>query len=140
MCDATTYSLQKTLPESIRFILQGIIKSEKKIILLLNKIDLLSDPKLVLPMIEELSTTKIFTEIIPFSALKCHNIDTLTQVITNYIPVATFYYDPELLSTQPQRFFVSEIIREKIFMAYKEEIPYSTEVNIVEFIERETGK
>ena len=52
----------------------------------------------------------------------------------------SFFYDEDLLSTQPERFFVSEIIRENIFLSYSDEVPYSTEVAIVEFKEREFGK
>ena len=133
MCDASTFSIEKAIPQSIRIILEYVIKANKKIILLLNKLDLLSTPKEALPMIAELHATNLFTDIIPISALKCNNINTIIETITKYLPKSHFYYDPELLSTQPQRFFVSEIIRERIFMAYKEEIPYSTEINIVEF-------
>ena len=56
------------------------------------------------------------------------------------MPEGEFFYDEDLLSTQPERFFVSEIIRENIFLSYSDEVPYSTEVAIVEFKEREFGK
>ncbi|MCS6966333.1 MAG: KH domain-containing protein, partial [Candidatus Kapabacteria bacterium] len=51
-----------------------------------------------------------------------------------------FLYDPQQLSTQPERFFVSELIREHVFLLYHHEVPYSTEVQIVEFKERDQGK
>ena len=60
--------------------------------------------------------------------------------IEKYIPESEFYFDPELISSQTERFFVSEIIREKIFLSFSEEVPYACEVFIQEFKERSAGK
>jgi GTP-binding protein Era len=109
-------------------------------ILLLNKTDSYHDKKELLPIISEITHQNIFDEIIPISALKNDNVDKVVEIIKKYLPANPFYYDPELLSSHPERFFVSELIRERIFMEYQEEIPYSTEVNVVEFKERQNGK
>ena len=138
--DVSKYKQYNAISQNVKEILGNIAKSKKKIILLLNKIDLLVDVKKVLPIIAELNTTNIFTDIIPLSALKGNNTTDVIKTISKHLPISPFYYDAELLSTQPERFFVSEIIRENIFMLYNEEIPYSTEVNIVEFKERNIGK
>lgn len=114
--------------------------STKSLFLILNKIDLLKNTKLVLPIIEEFSKLNLFKEIVPISAIKLAGIDELIKVFKNYLPDGEFLYDPEILSIQTQRFFVAELIRENIFRLYKDEVPYSTEVNIVEFKEREKGK
>ncbi len=115
-------------------------KSIRPKILLINKIDTYKDVKDVLPLIKSISELALFNEIFPISALKGENLKTLIPTIAKYLPTSEFYYDPELLSTQPERFFVSEIIREQVFILYSKEIPYSTEIAIVEFKERENGK
>ena len=139
ICDASKYKEGQLKQGSIKNTLAKIQK-DKKIICILNKLDLLRDVKETLPMIAEMNSLELFSDIIPISALKENNIKNVVDTISNYLPVMPFYYDAEMLSTQPERFFVSEIIRERIFLSYGEEIPYSTEVNIIEFKEREVGK
>jgi len=112
----------------------------KPLILILNKIDLLENSKLVLPIIEEYNKLNIFKEFVPISATKLAGLDELIKVFKQYLPEGEFLYDEQFLSTQNERFFVSELIREKLFTMYKDEIPYSTEVQIVDFKERQKGK
>ena len=64
----------------------------------------------------------------------------LLQILRELSPEMPFLYDPEQLSTQPERFFVAELVREAIFHQFQQEIPYSTEVVIAEFKERDNGK
>lgn len=113
---------------------------KKPKVLLLNKIDKFKNAKDVLPLIAEISTKGIFDEIIPMSALKNENTLAFVNVAKKFLPEGEFFYDEDMLSTQPQRFFVSELIRETIFYKFEQEVPYSTEVAIVEFVERENGK
>ena len=136
------YSNSKGFPIQHLKLLREINKkySAKNIILILNKIDLLKDRKELLPIIAAVNELQIFSDIIPISALKKSNVNEIFLTIPKYLPYSNFYYDPELLSTQPERFFVSEIIRENIFLSYSDEIPYSTEINIIDFKEREFGK
>ncbi len=82
----------------------------------------------------------IFDEIIPISALKNQNTDAFINTLKKYLPESPFYYDPDMLSTQPEKFFVSELIREAVLSDYREEVPYSTEIQISEFRERSNGK
>ena len=131
--------------DKINFIMQSdlfrIISEQKKpVFLLINKLDLLKDIKELLPIINEFSKLNLFDEIIPVSAIKNTNIDELLRTINKYLPESEFLFDSELISTQNDRFFVSEIIREKIFFSYGAELPYSTEIQINEFKEREKGK
>ena len=109
---------------------------EKPVFLLLNKMDTLKNKRDVLPLIARFHEMEIFQEIIPASALRGENTDELVSAITQYIPVGEPFYDPDMLSEQPQRFFVSELIREPVLEQYRQEIPYSVEVNIIEFKER----
>ena len=108
----------------------------KPVILLLNKMDTLKNRKEVLPLIGQFNALGIFREIIPASALQGENTDGLVEAMTEYLPYGEPFYDPDLLSEQPQRFFVSELIREQILIQYRQEIPYSVEINIIEFKER----
>ncbi len=120
--------------------LDSIKKSGKILILAINKIDLLDDKKKILPIIGFFGNYKIFSEIIPISALKQISITELIKTIENNLPDSPYLFEPDYISTQSERFFVSEIIREQIFLSYGEEIPYSAEVLISEFKERERGK
>jgi GTP-binding protein Era len=120
--------------------LEDLKKINKTRILVLNKIDLFEDVKKVLPIIEAFNDLKMFKEIIPMSASKTANIEAFLEAVKEYLPEGEFLYDPELLSTQNQRFFVSEIIREQIFKCYQDELPYSSEVVVTDFKERKNGK
>ncbi len=119
---------------------EALQRLRKPVIVALNKIDLLHTTAEVLPIIERYAETKLFQEFVPISALKNANVDELLSTLERYLPESPFLYDPELLSTQPERFFVAELIREQIFLLYRHEVPYSTEVSIVEFKERQHGK
>ncbi|HMQ68083.1 MAG TPA: GTPase Era [Ignavibacteria bacterium] len=109
--------------------------SNKKKIIVLNKIDLMKKDNL-LPVIQRLINEFDYDEIIPVSALKKENTDELKKVILSYIPEGHFFYDKDTLTDKPEKFFVNEIIREKILDMYHEEIPYSVMVNVTEFKER----
>ncbi|HMS33105.1 MAG TPA: GTPase Era [Ignavibacteria bacterium] len=107
----------------------------KKRIIVLNKIDLMKTDNL-LPIIERLKNEFDFDEIVPVSALEHKNIEELKKIILKYIPEGEFFYDKDTLTDKPEKFFVSEIIREKILGMYHEEIPYSIMVGITEFKDR----
>jgi GTP-binding protein Era len=112
----------------------------KPVLFLINKTDLIHDKKELLPVFEDLIKFNPNAQVLPISALKNDNVNAFITAIEKLLPESEFYYDPELLSTQPERFFVSELVREAVFTSYKEEIPYSTEVLISEFKERPNGK
>ncbi len=133
--------MEKYPKEGLTADIRNIVEnSGKPAIVALNKVDRLLDRKGVLPIIADLIKTGLFKDIVPISALKEMNVTELLQTIDQYLPEHEFFYDEDLLSTQNQRFFVSELIRENIFLLTKEELPYSTEVSILEFKEREVGK
>jgi len=120
-------------------IISRIKKSRKPLILLLNKIDLLEQNRVKTVLIK-LEASKQFNKIIPISASKGINLgEVLNSLILN-LPEHPKYYPDDIIAEETERFFVSEIIREKIFEQYQEEIPYSSEVSVVEFKEREEKK
>ncbi len=107
------------------------------LVCLLNKCDLLGDKNTMLPVIERLAATGLFKDIHPISAMTGEGVEDALKNICGALPVHPPLFPPDVLSDQPERFFVSEIIREKIFFLYRQEIPYATEVAIVEFKEKE---
>lgn len=113
--------------------------SEHKVICVLNKIDLITKEHVLL-IINDISKKFDFDEIVPVSAITAYNIDELIKTIIKYLPESEFYYDSETVTTQSERFFVSEIIREQALLIYGEEIPYSVYVEIDEFKEHEGRK
>lgn len=119
---------------------QKILKNDEfPKILLLNKIDV-SNQKNVEAISEHAASLNFFKKIIPVSAREKTNVRTIIDSILEFLPVHPKYYPEDHLSDEHERFFVSEIIREKIFELYRDEIPYSTEVEIEEFSERENRK
>jgi GTP-binding protein Era len=112
-------------------------KTEGKIVLLLNKTDLVKAPEEIEEKISMWKSYRDFAAIIPLSALKGTNIDLVFDEIIKHLPVHPPYYPKDQLTDKPERFFASEIIREKIFQTYKQEVPYSTEVVISDFNEEE---
>jgi GTP-binding protein Era len=91
-------------------------------------------------LIKKFEEKKLFSNVIPISAEEKYNLESVLNSILEILPVHPKYYPDDQLSDENERFFVTEIIREKIFELYREEVPYSTEVIIDEFKERETGK
>jgi GTPase len=120
--------------EEIEDVLEKINDSGIPVLLVINKIDLNKENKL-----EEV--TAYWTQrlrpaaVIPISATESFNTERILQEILDRLPVHEPFYDKDELTTRPERFFASEIIREKIFINYKKEIPYSSEVAIEEFFE-----
>lgn len=117
----------------------NIQKHKAKKIAVINKVDLSNDIQ-VKRLVEKLENTKLFDEVIIVSAYHGFNIDILLNQIQDSLPFGPKYYPDDQISNENERFFVSEIIREKIFEYYKDEVPFSTEVVIEEFKERENAK
>lgn len=112
---------------------------DRPAILALNKIDQIAQAE-ALPLVETYMNLRAFEEVVPISALQGTNLDVLRQLIIDRLPLGPPFYPKDMISEHPERFFVSEIIREKIFQQFRQEIPYSTQVNIVAYEEREGEK
>jgi len=115
------------------------LRFETPKILVINKIDLIDSPRLEY-LVSEFDRENLFKKIIPVSAIGAFGVPDLLAAIKEFMPEHPKFYPDDQISDATERFFVSEIIREKIFEMYKDEIPYSTEVVIDEFIEREGRK
>ena len=118
-----------------RFVLDLVKQSEKKAILVLNKIDKVKDKGNLLPLIEFYSEEYEFAEIVPVSALRGEAIDNLLQQIVKHLPEGEPIFSEDEMTDQPLRTLVSELVREKILETTGEEIPYVTAVVTEKFEE-----
>ena len=121
------------------YVKESILRAPVKKILVLNKIDLLPQDRIKI-ILEHFEKSGKFDEIIPLSALQNFNTQKLLQTIDEYLPEGPKFYPDDIVATQNERFFVTELIRETILEQYSEEVPYSCEVLIEEFKERENSK
>ncbi len=121
------------------FIAEKVLSANKSLLLLLNKIDLTQQEN-VKDLISKFESLNKFSKVIPVAALLNFNIEEVLGSIVELLPEGSKLYPDDIVADENERFFVSEIVREKIFELYKEEIPYSTEVVIVDFKEREDKK
>lgn len=116
-------------------IIQKLKSSKLPLLVLLNKIDL-SNQDLVTQKMADISISFPTAKLFAISALNNFNLDTLKEKIIELLPVAPAYFSKDTLTDKSERFFVEEIIREKILTHYKNEIPYSVEIEVEEFIEK----
>ena len=119
-----------------RFVRDVLKKAERPVILALNKIDRMSRPA-VLPAIDTYRRLLDCTEVVPISALKGDNVDRLEEVLLKHLPEGPALYPEDYLTDQPERFFVAEIVRERILHHTRQEIPYASGVVIESFKEEE---
>ena len=110
--------------------------NEAPVILIINKIDLTDQTKLE-ELVERWKSVLPKAEIFPISATEKFNIDPLFNRILSLLPVSPPFFEKDQLTDKPARFFVTEIIREKILLNYEKEIPYSVEVEVEQFKEEE---
>ena len=106
------------------------------VLLVLNKVDL-ADPEKVKHRLEEVKSKVEVVDSMAISATKGTGVKELRDKIVALLPDGPPYFDEDSMSDRPERFFVTEIIREKIFMLLDEEVPYSCEVGVVQYEERE---
>jgi len=120
-------------------ILKKLSQVNTPVILAINKIDLIEKDSLI-PILSAYDQQFKFAEIVPISALKGTNLDLMLNLVVKYLPEGEPFFPEDYMTDYNERFLASEIIREKVFEFYGEEIPYSTTVEIEEFKEREAGK
>ena len=116
--------------------LEKVKQTDAHVILVINKIDL-SDQTALEGLVEKWREILPNAEIIPASATEKFNIDLLFKRIKELLPLSPPFFEKDALTDKPARFFVTEIIREKILLNYEKEIPYSVEVAVEQFLEDE---
>ena len=123
-------------PEKNTDFLEKVAKMQIPVILLINKIDE-SDQKTLVALVEKWHGLLPKAEILPISAKNKFGTDTLMKRVKELLPESPAYFDKDQLTDKPAKFFVSEIIREKILRYYDKEVPYSVEVVVERFKEDE---
>ncbi|WP_317573338.1 GTPase Era [Segatella copri] len=123
-------------PEKNMEFLEKVKKMQIPVLLLINKIDQ-SDPKKLGDIVEKWHSLLPNAEILPISAKNKFGTDMLLKRIKELLPESPAFFDKDQLTDKSARFFVSEIIREKILLYYDKEIPYSVEVRVERFKEDE---
>ncbi|MFZ8834163.1 MAG: GTPase Era [Candidatus Caldipriscus sp.] len=137
--DVVVWVVEPVMPTELEEDIAEKIKEatkEKKtpVILAINKIDTVHKNAL-LPIMDTYSKLYDFAAYVPISALKNDGLDILLEEIKKHLPEGEPFYPTDQLTDKPLRFIVAEIIREKIFLHYRQEIPYSTAVKVEEFRE-----
>ncbi|AUJ26237.1 MULTISPECIES: GTPase Era [Virgibacillus] len=122
-----------------QYILDRLQKVDKPVYLIVNKIDLVHPDKL-LPLIDQYKDKHDFTEIIPISALQGNNVKHLLEVLKDQLAEGPQYYPEDQITDHPERFIISELIREKVLQFTKEEVPHSIAVVIENMEQRNHGK
>ena len=118
-------------------VLNLIKNTNKPTLLIINKIDKITDKSTLLPWIEEMSTRYPFTAIIPLSAKTGTQVDTLQETIKPFLPEGPHLFADDQYTDRSTRFLCAELLREKIFRLCGEEIPYASNVEIESFKEEE---
>lgn len=110
----------------------------KPVILVINKIDLINREQ-SLPLIESYSGKYDFAAIIPISAIDGTNVDNLIQEAVKYLPEGPQYYPADMVTDQPERLIIAELIREKVLHLTEDEVPHSIAVDVDEMKKRKNG-
>lgn len=119
--------------------LERVAKEKVPVILVINKIDLVKDQKELEAIVDRWHTLLPNAEIYPVSAIEGFNVENLMTRIVELLPVGDPFFGKDALTDKPARFFVTEIIREKILLNYDKEVPYSAEVIVEKFDEKENA-
>ena len=124
-------------PAKNQSFLDKVARETVPVLVVINKIDLLKEQSALETLVEEWKQLLPNAEIIPVSAQYKFNLDYLLKRIQELLPPSPPFFEKDALTDKPARFFVTEIIREKILQTYDKEIPYACEVGVEQFHEEE---
>ena len=126
-------------PEKNKEYLDRVAKESVPVILVINKVDLLKSNEELNQLVDAWKKRLPNAEIFPISAMEHFNVDNLKARIVELLPPSPPFFGKDALTDKPMRFFVTEIIREKLLLNYEKEIPYSAEVLVEKFEEKENS-
>lgn len=118
-----------------QYILERLAAVSTPVVLVINKIDKIARPQ-VLPIIERYAGQYAFTAVVPISALAHTNLENLVAEIKKHLPPGPKYYPDDMITDQPERLLIAELIREKVLHLTREEIPHAIAVDIEEILTR----
>ena len=116
--------------EEDKLALELAAQHKTPVMLLINKVDRLKDKSRLLPLLEESAGMHRFDEIIPLSALQGENVDALSERLLHYLPESPQLFPAEQTTDRSDRFYISEVIREKLFRSLHHELPYALAVEV----------
>ena len=119
------------------YILERLSQVKTPVILVVNKIDLVPRPA-ILPIIEQYTTVRDFAAVVPVSALKAANLEPLVQEVKDRLENGPAYYPADMITDQPERLVVAELVREKVLQHTREEIPHAIAVDVEEMTQRKS--
>jgi len=134
--DLILYLVEVGEPKCNQEVIEKLQKTETPVIVVINKIDRCNATQIEKTK-EQWQAVLPQSDIIEISALQSYNINNLLEKIIQYLPVSPPFFPKDELTDRPLRFFIAEIIREKILFLYKKEIPYSVEIVIDSFKEED---
>ncbi|VFP86631.1 GTPase Era [Candidatus Erwinia haradaeae] len=120
-------------------IVMNNLKNKSLVLLVINKIDYISDKKLLLPYLQLLNQKRHFIDIVPISAKIGTNIDVISGIVHQYLPQSEHYFPKTCIMNHSKQFMASEVIREKLMRSLGAELPYSVTVTIEKFFINERG-
>lgn len=121
------------------FVIENLKEVKTPVFLLINKIDLLPSKETLFKIIEVYQKQMSFAEIIPISALEKESLKNLVPQIEKYLPEGPQYYPSDMITDQPERLVIGELIREKVLHLTREEIPHAIAVDVEEVTARKNG-
>lgn len=119
-----------TIEDQDRHAVDIVRKRGTPVVLVLTKIDLLRDKAALLPLIEQYQEIYDFSDYVPISAVKGDGLDALRQTIQSRLPEGPAYFPPDHVTDQPERFLAAELIREKILLLTRQEVPHAVAVAV----------
>lgn len=132
--DLVVFMVDRTAwTEEDQLVLEKLERARCPVILVVNKIDSLTDKNSLLPHLQALSEKMEFAEIMPMSATDGHNVEQLEKIIASHMPQGMHYFPEDQVTDKSSRFLAAELVREKLMRNLGDEVPYGTTVEIEEF-------
>ena len=120
----------RTFGDQDRRALDLVRKTETPVVLVLNKIDLVKEKARLLPLIDEYRRLHDFADYVPVSAARGKGLEDLRKIIVDRLPEGPAYFPEDYVTDQPERFLAAELVREKVLLATRQEIPHSVAVMV----------
>lgn len=136
-CDVTVFVVEALRFAEVDREVLARIPQEQRVVLAVNKIDLVKNQRELLPFVERLQKERAFEAIVPVSARSGRNLPELLKVVEGLLPEGPAAYPADQLTDKDERFFAGEILREKLFQLLGEELPYRCDVAVESFKEEE---
>ncbi|MBR1580871.1 MAG: GTPase Era [Selenomonadaceae bacterium] len=121
-----------------KYILERLKSTDRPVVLVVNKLDLIEREK-VLPIIAEYSARRNFAAVVPISAADGTNVEALLDEIKKFLPEGPKYYPDDMVTDQPERLIIAELVREQLLHLTEDEVPHSIAVDVEEMMQRPNG-